>query len=193
MLGTICTQILDQLEASDRTQGRAITIVETGTAYLMALEKGEKNLQERSTVAIAQWCKQQTRPTVFYSIDISQAHQDACASKLEELGLRDCVRFLCGDSRAMLDSVPENFFDFVLLDADSGGQTTLEEYKIVAPKVRKPGVVVVDDAFKDNKVNKAQFVMPLAYQQRRVITEFYRQAVAISFDADEIVRSARAY
>jgi predicted O-methyltransferase YrrM len=193
MLGTICTQILDQLEASDRTQGRALTIVETGTAYIMRLEKGETDLRERSTVAIAQWCKQQSRKVVFYSIDISEKHQADCGAKLQELGLRDYVQFLCGDSRAMLDSVPESFFDFALLDADSGGQTTLEEYKMVCPKMRRPGVVVVDDAFKDKTVNKAQFVMPLAYQQGRGLTEFYRQAVAISFDADEIVRAARAY
>lgn len=191
MLGTICTRVLDALEASDRTQGRTLTIVETGTAYLMTLEKGEKDLRQRSTVAIAEWVKQCKRKVVFYSIDISAQHQQDCADKLQELGLREYVQFLTGDSRAMLDSVPESFFDFVLLDADSGGQTTLEEYNIVRPKVRQPGVIVIDDAFKSADVNKAQFVVPVVLRQAHPMTEFYRQAIAISFDADEIVKEAR--
>jgi predicted O-methyltransferase YrrM len=191
MLGTICIKLLDELILSPRTRGRSITIVETGTAYIMELERGEKDLYARSTIAIAEWVKEQQGRAKFYSIDISETHQDACVAKLRELGLADYVTMLCGDSRAMLESCPIDFFDFVLLDADSGGQTTLEEYTIVHPKVRKPGVVVIDDAFKSPDVNKAQYAMPLALRQGHTITEFYRQAVAISFDADEIVKEAR--
>lgn len=190
-LGTICTQVLDSLIRNNRTRGRVLTIVETGTAYIMELEPGERDLRERSTVAIAEWVKQQDGRAKFYSIDISEAHQDACVRKLRELGLADYVTMLTGDSRAMLESCPIDFFDFALLDADSGGQTTLEEYEIVGPKMRQPGVVVIDDAFKSADVNKAQYAMPLALRQGHTITEFYRQAVVISFDADEIVGDAR--
>lgn len=191
MLGTICTKILDALAAAPHTQGRVLTLVETGTAYYMKLEPGEVDLSARSTIAIAQWVAKQQRVVNFYSIDIDAGHQQDCQEKLRELGLADYVTLLHGSGVEMLDSMPDNFFDFVLLDADSGGQSTLAEWEVVRHKMRAPGVVVIDDAFKPANVNKAQFVLPQAYKLGHTITEFYRQAVAISFDADEVVKEAR--
>lgn len=188
MLGTICTKILDQLAAAK--QGLPLCILETGTSYIMYTERGELDLRERSTVAIAQWASRQKCNVDFYSVDISAQHQQDCANKLAELGLLQHVNMLCGHGPDVLRREPLQY-DFVLLDADSGGVTTLAEFEAVYHNMRRPGVIVVDDAFKPANVNKAQFVIPRAQEYGHAITAFYNQAVAISFGADEIIRKAR--
>lgn len=173
MLGTTCVKVLNALYRAARAKGRDLTIVETGSGV-------------QSTVALAQWAAKQPSKVAFYSIDVDGDHQDTCKKKLQELGVSDYVNFIAGDSEAMLDSMPDNFFDFALLDACTG-LDALKEWLVVRNKMRAPGVVLLAQAFHPTGGD----VLAAAYRSGHTITEFNRQSIAISFAADEVVKEAR--
>lgn len=176
MLGTIVTGLLDGLY---RELDRSLNIVETGTAFQNWLEPGEKDLGERSTVAIARWIAKNPGHK-FYSLDLNMAHIHTAQDMLALENLMDIPSFWQGDSVQSLKNIPHPF-DFVLLDSDSGPETPFEEFKYVRENMAFNGIIVVDDAFKPPHVNKASYILQEVNRACGLWFALRKQAVGIPF------------
>ena len=60
------------------------------------------------------------------------------------------VQIHVGLSTAVADEFPDNYFDWVYIDTDHSYQTTLEELRLYAPKVRKGGFIAGHDYITGN-------------------------------------------
>lgn len=177
-LGTICVELLGDLY---HITAHPLTIVETGTVYIDALEPEEKDLYERSTLAIARWIERTGDSHRFISIDYDGQHIETSKRVLAEHGLDGIVEHMRGDSALLM----RNFqfpVDFVLLDSAAEPDITLGEYCAIFPVIREPGIVVIDDCFKTReRVNKGKLAIPYAERQGHRQWPLRNQARGIGF------------
>lgn len=180
-LGQIVVSLLDALQ---RVRQRPLTIIETGTMFVVELEPGETDLSARSTWAITQWIAA-GNDSSFYSIDADIQHIVACREKLGLLTRH--VQHIKGIGAEQLPQLIEkhNWPDFVLLDADSDADATLREYLEIYPFVETlGGIIVIDDVFKPHAVNKGRAVIALLVEQGRRWYPVGGIAAAIPFGKD---------
>lgn len=187
MLVPVCIDILNKLYENNAVDN----IVETGTTYLTVLQGQEKDLrEERSTLGIADWISRRAKDFRFVSIDLEASHQTACFRALEQFGLEKFVEFRTGNGADVLSSL-DFPINFALLDSDSDADTILREYEAVRSKMSPNGIIVIDDAFKEYRVNKARRVIETHFHTRYY--EFRKQAIAIPCGvwADALLRSMK--
>lgn len=188
MLGSICVELIDALFHKVH---RPMTIIETGTLRDPEPEPGLEK-EERSTLAIAQWIESTGLPHKFCSIDYSLQNINTSQQVLEAHGLRSRVAYFCDDSRIALSTKLLEKVDFALLDSDTDPDVILGEYNSIREAMKDPGIIVIDDCFKQNiGVDKGKLVIPLAKKDHEVFG-LRKQAMGIAYGriAAEILRSA---
>lgn len=187
MLGTIVSELLYALYATVR---HPLDIVETGTLFQTELEPGEIDLRERSTCAIARFMQATSEQHHFHSIDLDSGHIDTCKEALGPLAnYVQYIRAAGEDGLRTLTADPLYSADFALLDADSNAQTTRDEFEVIRYRMAYPGIIVIDDAFKPESVNKGRLVMASGVKYFNL----RNQAIGIGFGehAEAILRNFR--
>lgn len=189
MLGSICVELIDALA---RTVKRPLVIIETGTLRDPEPEPGVEK-EERSTLAIAQWIHSTGANHKFCSIDNSLHNIAVSQEVLEKHGVRSGVAYYCDDSRIALHTQLKEKVDFALLDSDTDPEIILGEFNGVKDSMREPGIIVIDDCFKQNiGVDKGRLAIPLAMKEGHTVFGLRKQAMGIAYGkvATEILSSA---
>ena len=91
----------------------------------------------------------ETTDGTLTTIEIDPDRVKAAKANLDRAGFADRVTCLTGDAHALVRTL-EGPFDFILLDADKGGE--IDYFKALFPKLKPGGVIAVHNAirFKDN-------------------------------------------
>jgi predicted O-methyltransferase YrrM len=133
---------------------RPLTIIETGTVRMDGEDWARAD--GHSTLHIAEWIRRTGVAHKFYSLDLATA---TCARVLESRGLSAFVTLCEGDSAVTLSgfSFP---IDFAYLDSCKEPEQNLLEFQAV--HTRGVQVVVIDDVYNRDEVNKGKLTMPLA-------------------------------
>lgn len=187
MLGTIVTKLLDGLY---RRVGRPLVIVETGTLRDKDPEPGLVS-EERSTLAIALWMDTTGVDHTLHSIDLSPLNIAISRGALWSKGVGHLVEWHEGESAKVLSNLNLQGVDFALLDSDTDPKVILAEYKELNRAMNEPGIVVIDDVFKQNiGVNKGALALPEAERNMRQWFGISNQVAAIAYgvEAEAIVR-----
>lgn len=151
-------------ELLDTLSFQRINILETGTIRNVNPEYAIGD--GHSTLWIAKWIREQDKPVNFYSIDkdVSVAYK-----YLQELGYLPEVNLIKSNSLIWLDKYIPPEVHFALLDSANDAQNTLNEFKLVEPRMVKGGIVVIDDVIMHSKdVKKGHKVIPYAQTKYRV-------------------------
>lgn len=133
---------------------RPLTIVETGTVRMPGADWARAD--GHSTLHIAEWIQSTGAPHKFYSLDLST---NVCAQVLAACGLTPFVTLCEGDSAVTLSgfSFP---VDFAYLDSCKEPEQNLKEFQAV--HALGACVVVIDDVYNRDEVNKGKLTIPLA-------------------------------
>lgn len=186
MLGQICTALLDAVFAQVR---RPLTIIETGCAYRDQLEPNETDLLARSTLSIAKWADKHPCQE-FVTIDRDLDHIRTCKLILSNAGVTHPL-YMCGDADKILHTMCGTI-DLLLLDSDSDAKVALDEFLSALAKMDSAhGIVLIDDAYKPAKVNKARLALPhaesLGFQWRGIGKQV--AAIAVGENALPIIQA----
>jgi predicted O-methyltransferase YrrM len=133
---------------------RPLTIIETGTVRMEGTDWARAD--GYSTVHIAEWIRRTGAAHKFYSLDLATA---TCARVLESRGLSAFVTLCEGDSAATLSGF-DFPIDFAYLDSCKEPEQNLKEFQAV--HARGVRVVVIDDVYNRDEVNKGKLTIPLA-------------------------------
>lgn len=151
-----------------------LNILETGTIRNTAAEyvTGDGH----STVHIAEWVK--LHGGRFTSIDLYTGVADRY---LSELGLRDNVTLVQSNSLLAIAAVTTPLH-FVLLDSANNADLILAEFRLVAPKVVKGGIVMIDDVNMTSvSIVKGHKVVPYAREQGYTVELLPAGLAVVSF------------
>jgi len=187
MSGSIVVSVLDALYVKTH---RPFTIVETGTLRDAEPEPNYLS-EERSTLAIAQWIESTGDPHVLHSIDLSEEHIVRSKAVLAAHKLEHLVQFHQGHSDDVLNTLKFPV-DFAFLDSDTDPLVILSEYSIVKQRMREPGIILIDDVFKENiGVNKGRLALPVAANEGRKYWGIRKQVAGIAFGdiAEQVLES----
>lgn len=101
---------------------------------------------------------------VLDTIDINEEQEERVLSYFEASPYRECIRYHIGDAVEVIPTL-EGDFDLVFIDADK--KRNLVYYEMLIDRVRKGGLILVDNVlwkgkvFNDNPDNQTKQVMEL--------------------------------
>lgn len=90
-----------------------------------------------------------TKDGMIYTIDVNEELENFANSYFEQSDYVNNIKFMIGDAAHIIPEINE-VFDLVFIDADKKSYPTY--YEMILPKVRKGGIILVDNVLWDGKV-----------------------------------------
>jgi caffeoyl-CoA O-methyltransferase len=127
-------------------QGTLMTLLAQLCGAVSALEVG--TFTGYSSICIARGL---TDDGKLLCCDINEEWTSVARKYWEKAGLQDRIELRLGSAIATLRSLPdEELFDLAFIDADKGGY--LDYWREVLPRVRRGGLIMVDNTFSHGRV-----------------------------------------
>jgi len=127
-------------------QGTLMTLLAQLCGAVSALEVG--TFTGYSSICIARGL---TDDGKLLCCDINEEWTSVARKYWEKAGLQDRIELRLGSAIATLRSLPdEELFDLAFIDADKGGY--LDYWREVLPRVRRGGMIMVDNTFSHGRV-----------------------------------------
>lgn len=129
---------------SGHYQGRVLSMLSKLISPKRILEIG--TFTGYATICLAEGLAQDG---ILYTLDINEELEDMVRRNFAASGYQDQIRYILGDANQTLQSLQENF-DLVFIDADKKNNGTY--YDMVFDRVRKGGIIIVDNVLWSGKV-----------------------------------------
>ncbi len=92
---------------------------------------------------------------IIYSLDINEELEERVRANFAKSPLNSKINYIIGDAKKSLESLKDEKFDLVFIDADKKNNGTY--YDMIFDQVRPGGLIIVDNVLWSGKVlNKAQ-------------------------------------